>query len=219
MNTKIKKEICCICGVDEATTKDHIPPKGIFNRPRPSDLITVPACLKCNNEASINDELFKIDIGMHVARFGGEGEKLFKNGVVPTVKHNKSLERNILKELSPVFLTTPGGIITGKAFKKTWNSPAHDATIERITRGFFYHHYNSIVASNAEIKTYWFDKMPQIPFCLDTNKIANGSFTYFYGKIADSLCTSIWLYQFYYRHWSGAIITEFDLKHDLSSNL
>lgn len=41
-------QLCCYCGVRKATTKDHIPPKSIFNKPRPCDLITVPYCFECN---------------------------------------------------------------------------------------------------------------------------------------------------------------------------
>jgi hypothetical protein len=53
------KQLCAICGKSEAVTRDHIPPKGIFPKPLPQDLITVPACKNCNGGDSSLDEKFK----------------------------------------------------------------------------------------------------------------------------------------------------------------
>lgn len=88
MKVKEINTVCCYCGIKRATTKDHVPPKAIFTKPRPSDLITVPCCFECNNAASVSDEKFKAYLGMHIARQGGEAERLFKEGVLPTAKHN-----------------------------------------------------------------------------------------------------------------------------------
>jgi len=46
----------------------------------------VPSCFECNNDTSRFDEKFKAYLGMHVARTGGEAERLFKEGVLPTAK-------------------------------------------------------------------------------------------------------------------------------------
>ena len=48
---------------------DHVPPKNLFLKPRPS-LITVPACRECNSEASLDDEYFRSVI---VARADTDG--------------------------------------------------------------------------------------------------------------------------------------------------
>jgi hypothetical protein len=50
-------EECCFCGL-AASTRDHIPPRKLFPTPRPADLITVPACLPCNNLLSPEEEYF-----------------------------------------------------------------------------------------------------------------------------------------------------------------
>ena len=52
------KSLCIFCG-KPATTRDHIPPKGIFPDPMPSDLITVPACESCNSNTKLDDEYFQ----------------------------------------------------------------------------------------------------------------------------------------------------------------
>ena len=93
------KALCCYCGFREATTKDHIPPKAIFNKPRPSNLVTVPCCFECNNDASKTDERFKTYIGLQVARHGGEAERLFKEGVLSTTRHNRNLRASLINSI------------------------------------------------------------------------------------------------------------------------
>ncbi len=49
-------QLCIYCGEKEATTKDHIPPKSFFAKPRPSNLITVPSCVDCNGKKYGKDD-------------------------------------------------------------------------------------------------------------------------------------------------------------------
>ena len=41
-------------------TGDHVPPKGIFNDPKPTNLISVPCCSECNNKHSGFDEQLRM---------------------------------------------------------------------------------------------------------------------------------------------------------------
>lgn len=208
---KKTNQLCVFCGADRATTRDHVPPKGIFNKPWPSDLITVPCCLKCNNGASKNDEKFKAYLGMHVARFGGEAEKLFKEGVLRTTNHNRSLRQEIIKNTSPVYTTTKSGIITGKAKAILWDSDAHDKTIERITKGLFYHHFGKILPKDVLIDTFWFKEPSQEnEFYMEVVSIAKGAFIYRYAKTVDTEYSSIWFFEFYGGHFAGGITVRKD---------
>lgn len=213
-----KKPICCYCGERPATTKDHIPPKSIFNKPRPGDLITVPCCLDCNNAASTHDEKFKAYLGMHVARQGGEAERLFKEGVLPTAKNNHKLRRVIFQSMYPVYTATEAGIITGKGMAVPWDTESHDLTIERITRGLFFHHFGTIIGVNAEIKTYWFKKLPRgFEDKMYTVSIANGQFSYHYNKTDESDYDSAWLFNFYHGHFAGSLVLSGAIKQKISS--
>lgn len=202
------KLTCCYCGIREATTKDHIPPKSIFTKPRPSDLITVLSCFQCNNEASKYDERFKAYLGMHIARQGGEAERLFKEGVLPTAKHNNKLRTNIFNSMYPVDIVTKAGLTKGKGMAVPWDNEAHDITIERIIRGLFFHHYGKIIGTKANIQIYWFEEpLHELEDKLYETSIANGTFKYQY-NLADGLkFDSVWLFNFYNAHWAGGIIT------------
>jgi len=60
MSNKQKRiGICIYCGLQKKITSDHIPPKKIFKKPLPNNLITVDCCSKCNSGFSKDDEEFK----------------------------------------------------------------------------------------------------------------------------------------------------------------
>lgn len=52
-------ESCIYCGATTDLTDDHVPPKCLFERPRPTNLITVPSCRPCNERFGRDDEYFK----------------------------------------------------------------------------------------------------------------------------------------------------------------
>ena len=70
VHVKLANERCYLCGISlriydlkpgekppaDSKTRDHVPPVGLFPDPKPSDLVTVPCCFKCNNTHSGFDE-------------------------------------------------------------------------------------------------------------------------------------------------------------------
>lgn len=60
---RIRSRPCAYCGL-KAVTRDHIPPKALFARPRPNRLITVPSCKECNAQALTDDEYFCLMVSM-----------------------------------------------------------------------------------------------------------------------------------------------------------
>ena len=53
---------CVYCPSAENLTVEHAPPKLIFPKPRPNDLITVPACADCNQLGSKDAEYFRLSL-------------------------------------------------------------------------------------------------------------------------------------------------------------
>lgn len=53
----MNKQSCIYCG-SKATTRDHVPPRLLLERPFPKNLHTVPSCLDCNRGASKDEEYF-----------------------------------------------------------------------------------------------------------------------------------------------------------------
>lgn len=46
---------CVYCG-SNATTRDHVPPRFLLDRPFPPNLHTVPSCASCNQGASLDEQ-------------------------------------------------------------------------------------------------------------------------------------------------------------------
>ena len=201
-------ETCVICGNEMATTRDHIPPKGIFLKPRPGNLITVPACSKCNNGDSTLDEKFLAHLGAHVSYSGGEGEKFFTEKVLRTLNHNRRLRHEINSKIKPVNVKNAEGVTIRKEFVGEWDKEAHIRVVERTIRGLYYHHFNEILGSTAAVKTHFFSSLPrELQECSKDwayNSFGNDIVIYKYtSAVKDGVRTSIWLFQFYGAHWAG----------------
>lgn len=211
MKSKKDLGVCVICGKNPAVTKDHIPPKGIFIKPRPNNLIRVPACTSCNNASSGLDERFRAYLGLHVSRSKDMFALLFSNEASKTLDHNLKLYREILTKMEPVYLTTPAGIIYDKGCRVPWDSEAHDAIVERTVRGLYYHHFNEILGDRVNIKIYWFRELTseivEMLTNLKLNSFGKGEVIYRYGRAVDSPLSSLWIFQFYKSHWAGGITT------------
>jgi hypothetical protein len=204
-------QLCAICGIEKATTKDHVPPKGIFVRPRPSNLVTVPACVKCNNHSSELDERFLADLGVHVSIDQDEGQRLFTEQVMKTLRHNKKLHSEILNRVKTVEFTTPDGVPLAKTYIGSWDKEPHLRIIERTIRGLYYHHYNEILGSDYIVKTYFFDSLTTELQETSKNWALNtiGNIVYNYTKAdRNGETASVWIFQFYGSHWAGGHIVK-----------
>jgi hypothetical protein len=94
-----KEGLCSFCGKFGPLTVDHIPPKSFFPKPRPRNLITVPACEECNSGSSDNDVLMRAFIillketqGHHAS--SKISEKV-KRCLLPIIKHGKETQSSI----------------------------------------------------------------------------------------------------------------------------
>lgn len=207
MNRDIIK-VCAICGTNEATTSDHIPPKSIFPKPRPDNLITVPSCPECNNGASDLDEAFRLYLALHVGNVEDELTSAYFREALRTFKHNKKLQREVLSTARPVDFITPSGIYIGQGMKGLWNSKAHDAVITRTVRGLYFHHFGDVLPSDVQVSPKWFNQ-PNENFLqslsgLKKSVIGNNQVIYLYGRAEDHPIASIWYFEFYGKHWAGA---------------
>ena len=203
------RPVCAICGVREATTRDHVPPKGIFIKPRPSNLVTVPACTKCNNHSSRLDERFLVNLGLHVSSAGSKGARVFNERVVPTLKHNRKLLNKIVKRTRPVEITTPQGIGYERLYIGEWDHEAHDKIIERTVRGLYYHHFEEVLGRESTVKTHYFrtlsDDLYNASKRWAVNILGKNDVVYRYAMAeGPKHKASVWLFQFYGAHWAGA---------------
>ena len=201
-----KTDICAICGTRPATTRDHIPPKGIFPKPRPDDLITVPACATCNNSTSSLDETFKVFVGIATGH-GPDGEKMFREQTSRTLNHNRRLKRNIASTMQDVLVKTPQGIVLGKRPAVLLDSKSHDSIVEKTIRGLHFHHCGTILADQADISVNWHYHLTEEMYSMSakwlTGNIGDGKLIYKYIITPEEPIASVWIFQFFGRAWSS----------------
>ncbi len=210
-----KKQLCVICGKNLATTRDHIPPKSIFPKPRPGDLITVPACKECNNGDSIYDETFKVYANLHVLRGKDNWEEIFRKNILPSIKHNKKLLHEILSNSRDVYVKTPAGIELGYMKGVKWNSGAFKTVIERTIRGLHWYHTGEIIGDKAIVKPIFLGNIerPAEAFnIVKVQSIANNKFQYKYLYTEESPYYSAWLFIYEGLLWVGGAVVPPDKK-------
>jgi hypothetical protein len=76
----------------DAFSPDHVPPEGLFLKPRPDNLIEVPCCFECNNKHSGFDERLRIIASMPFDR-NEVGQRILDEKVVgSTFAQNRQMK-------------------------------------------------------------------------------------------------------------------------------
>lgn len=208
MKLKKKVQLCAICGIKPATTREHIPPSGIFLPPKPNDLVTVPCCFECNNGSSQMNERFQVFLSLITGDDSDTGKRLYHTKVEPTLEHNKRLRRTIIDGIIEMDVRTPSGIYVGETHAVFWDSESHNRVIERILRGLYYHHSSGkIIGSKAKVKVQYLkaispeidEKFAKFPLY----SIGGDQFLYKFIFCPTKPLYSFWLFQFHGKKWSS----------------
>lgn len=168
-------------------------------------MVTVPACFQCNSGASRYDESFRTYLSLHVGITDQRRLQLFNN-TLSSLNHNRRLLNEVLGSSQKIPFTTPAGIFVGNGLRVIWNSRVHDAVVERCIRGLYYHHFGSVLADQAKISVQWLRKVPLAPAemrKLTLIVIAADQFTYHFARSPDEPLRSIWIFNFYGRHFAS----------------
>jgi len=206
-----KSKVCVLCGNAPATTRDNVPPGSVFIRPHPADLVRVPSCFECNNNASAIDERFGVYLSLHVGDDTEKGKELFDKKIKPTLDHNKRLRRTIVDGIIPVNVRSPEGKNLGSAHAILWDSESHDRVIERTIRGLHFYHTGVILGDKVRVKVQYLnsldrkmiDKFQGYPIFTMGGK--QFSYTFMFSPAHPLL--SFWLFQFHERKWSSGYAT------------
>lgn len=193
--------LCAICGVAPASTDDHIPPKNIFPKPRPSDLITVRTCERCNNAASGQDEEFRVFLSLQIGAGSEITRRLWEDGALRSLKHNGRLRNHIINTSWDVRLRTPAGIDLGMRRAVPMPVRPHNAVMDRIVRGLYFHHFGEILGRRAVCRvtplTGIPDEISSTISKMRPKSIGNGAFMYRFARAEESPLDSIWLLLFH----------------------
>jgi len=160
MNGKKKSVgICAYCGQTKPVTDDHVPPKNLFPKPRPSDLITVPICDECNCGTSTDDEYFRLVVSMQFRAAQHPDAQRVLSAVYRSLERPEArgLRIAFLNRVREVSLISRLGLYVGKTGVYEVDHPRLERVAERIVRGLFFHHTGEPVPSTCGVKAWCFE--------------------------------------------------------------
>jgi hypothetical protein len=132
---------CIYCGQTKSLTKDHIPPKNLFAKPRPSNLITVPCCRSCNESFQKDDEYFQMI--MHTRMETGGHAELNKTKAKFIASLNRKervrFKSSIINNMFTAELVTKSGLYAGTAPALLVDGARINRVGSRIVQGLFFH--------------------------------------------------------------------------------
>lgn len=206
------KKACVYCGSRRKTTRDHIPPKSLFAKPLPNNLITVPCCRKCNNSVSKDDEYFRSTIVLR--RDAAEhpeakkvAERVWRSLQRPEAK---GLNRLILNDVREFYRLNERGVYEPAAsfyvrFQRV------ERVAARIVRGLFWHEYRKRL-SNEYIVSAFIDsgighmddnQLGIFKSVLEvrSNLVGKTVFRYWHRAVPEEESMTAWILLFYESVW------------------
>ena len=221
---KTKIGACVYCGKNLPLTKDHIPPKNLYAKPRPSNLITVPCCKKCNTQASKDDEYFRLNIIMRDKSEGVSEAESLQDTVFRGLNRKEAggLKKDLINRIDIKSSFTPLGIFTGLRNVYDVDLSRLDRVAKRTIAGIIFKDFghrlpdtfdiavfsmsglNNITLPDRENLKSEIDVLLQEPY----NFIGNESVFAFWRKYSgEDMYTSLWLLVFFRSTFFVAIVS------------
>ncbi len=163
--TKFPRDMSAYCGSKDDLTTDHIPPKSLFPKPRPSNIIAVPACRKCHFDTSEVDEYFRLmllvreDVGEH-PKAQANLDPIFRS---LKRKEAEGLRKSFSQSIFMAELHSASGLYMGEhpAYKVDMNRIR--SVIERIVRGLYFAETRNPLGRNNQVLVYTDEDLRKVP--------------------------------------------------------
>jgi len=200
------QQLCVYCGENFANTKDHIPPQGIYPKPRPNDLKlhTVPACEECNSGSGVEDEEFKVFMGFSNGGFRDDQDRII-DWIAKTVGSNQKIANQIFSTKINGYARLRSSIYE-PVVAVTFNAENYAKVIQRIVRGLYWRQTKKLLGKATNIHVFPYDEMrldfaesmKELMDCLQPYALNMDTFIYKVHFSEDG--TSIWGMQFFGKH-------------------
>jgi hypothetical protein len=192
---------------------DHIPPKNLFPKPRPSDLITVPACSTCHKPTSKDDEYFRLKLCMSDKVGDDTSARQARESILRSLQRSEAtgMQRAFLADMRSAFVATPSGRLRQRlAFDVDLRRLFR--VVERTVRGLAYHERKERIKSYYRVQIHSDDSLTDTPTevyeelrstillplaRVPPKEVARGDFAYRWIAASDDAHSSAWALTFY----------------------
>ena len=210
---KVSKK-CFVCG-SEADTFDHIPPRSMFPKNFQHKGVKVPACKKCNNKTSKDDEYLRDVFSM--TGFNKDAHKVFIEKVRPSYTRLYSRlqkvtkHQRILDSMGKIDIKSPNGIFIKQAMGMKMDSKRVNRILAKVVKGLHFNRFKKSIPDDYSIKIYFqpvdigkdlIDEARRKK-ALSAEKFGN-TFSYMHLTVKEDDFVGVWWLSFYQTH--GVII-------------
>ncbi|HWN10232.1 MAG TPA: hypothetical protein VNO50_13360 [Pyrinomonadaceae bacterium] len=210
MKKRGKRKIreCAYCGEMKEVSRDHVIPECLFKRPYPANLITVPACDKCNNAKSLNDDFLRDMLICDI--FGSQSpvaQDIFHEKVLSSVRQDSSViarDATLNARVEPFY--TKQGVYLGHETSFPIDSERVKVIFTALVRGLYYDARRQRFPDNyvIEVLRYYpwdFEEVWQVFFQLHPNgpRTLGNVFGCAFVSAQEEPFSTYWLFWFYER--------------------
>lgn len=147
-----RRKICVYCGSDKSLTVDHVPPKLLLMRPYPPNLITVPACGRCNKAFQKDDEYTRTMLAIDVRASKNPAAQSNLSAVLRSLQRPdaRGFAEYLVKEANSSVILGQDGSSMGQVFKL--DNVRVNKTGERFIRALYFVETGTPMPSGAMIR-------------------------------------------------------------------
>lgn len=209
---KSLEPVCTYCGVQPGTTRDHVPPKSLFARPRPS-LVTVPCCEACRSTQSLDDEYFVQMLSMKSGLRETDSSRDARNAALRALSKptKQRSTQALLRSVNNVSMHSLTGLYLG-------NRLAYDVDLERLCKviertvvGLHLEEFKIRLPAGHRCKAHALDGFEQAPLAAKSDvrtlwghatsgqrrDLGVDVFTYWFREVQDSERATMWAFVVY----------------------
>jgi len=133
----IGQRLACYLCAGEATTRDHVPPRGFFNEV-PNNIITIPACHQCNNSYAKDEEYFRTMVAAQCYDKSAAARQVWQGPVIRALwrKGYEGLRKRLLRKSMLIQLPPGRGLPIAAVFVVEGGRAAR--VVRKIVKGLYF---------------------------------------------------------------------------------
>jgi hypothetical protein len=153
---------CYLCGVRSADTKDHLFPSGLFNKPLPSNLLTLPACSQCNNALSSDEEQFRVFVASGRAFETKAGCRIWTERIRPDLKGGRPRLKPLIKsQTKAARVLSESGTPLGYTWILEVAREIVNRVLRKIAKGLYFLDTGNVLPDDVQILMDYAADQPQ----------------------------------------------------------
>ena len=144
---------CYLCGSRLASTRDHLFPSGLFNKPLPTNLPPrLPACTECNNALSSDEEQFRVFVASGMAYETEPGFRIWNERIRPDLKGDRPrLKPLVRSHIRKARVLSESGALLGHTPVLEMDREIINRVLYKIAKGLYYWDTGTVMPEDVQI--------------------------------------------------------------------